>query len=230
MFPPEEPGAVLTCIEDVLDKPTLAAVQEQLEDSTSFASGQASASGRAREVKHNLQGIVSDPTVKGVTALLEKTLLAHPVFHAAARPRKLARLLISRYEEGMSYGTHIDAPAIDGVRTDVSFTLFLSAPDTYEGGELVIESGAGEDAIKLPAGAVVCYPASFLHRVDPVRSGTRLVAVGWLQSEVRSTEQRNLLFSLDSVLAQLRDNPGEPRALDELANVRANLQRLWMDS
>lgn len=221
---------MLTCIGSVLDEPTLAAVREQLEGAANFASGQATAAGRAREVKHNLQGVVTDPAVKGVSALLEKTLLAHPVFCAAARPRKLARLLLSRYEAGMSYGSHIDAPAIDGVRTDVSFTLFLSAPGDYEGGELVIESGAGEDAIKLPAGAVVCYPSSFVHRVDPVQSGTRLVAVGWLQSEVRSTEQRSLLFSLDSVLAQLRDNPNERRALDELANVRANLHRLWMDS
>lgn len=219
---------MLTCIESVIDAPTLDAIREQLAESDGFSPGQATAAGRAREVKHNLQGVATDSTIRGVTRLLEQTLLAHPVFRAAARPRQLARLLISRYEQGMGYGSHIDAPAIDGVRTDVSFTLFLSAPDEYEGGELVIESGAGEDAIKLPAGALVCYPSSFLHRVDPVRRGTRLVAVGWLQSEVRSVEQRSLLFAMDTALARLREAPGDPRALDELANVRANLQRMWM--
>ncbi|GAB3291343.1 Fe2+-dependent dioxygenase [Parahaliea aestuarii] len=220
---------MLTCIEGLLDAPTLDAVREQLATSDSFAPGEATAAGRARAVKHNLQGIGADATIRGVTRLLEKQLLAHPVFRAATRPRQFARLLISRYDRGMGYGTHIDAPAIDGVRTDVSFTLFLSEPGEYEGGELVIESGAGEDAVKLPAGAVVCYPSSYLHRVEAVRSGSRLVAVGWLQSEVRSSEQRKLLFALDSALARLQEHPGDPGALDELANVRANLQRMWMD-
>jgi PKHD-type hydroxylase len=221
---------VLTCIDGVLDAPTLAAVREQLEDADLFSSGAATASGRARQVKHNLQGIAGAKAVRGVTGLLERKLLGHPVFRAAARPRKLARLLLSRYEAGMGYGSHIDAPQIDGVRTDVSFTLFLSEPDGYSGGELVIESGAGEDALKLPAGALVCYPSSFRHRVNPVGEGLRLVAVGWLQSEVRSAEQRALLFALDSALARLEQAPGDPGALGELANIRANLQRMWLDA
>ncbi|WP_116368779.1 Fe2+-dependent dioxygenase [Parahaliea mediterranea] len=220
---------MLTCIDGLLDAPTLGAVREQLAASDDFAPGEATAAGRARAVKYNLQGISAAPAIRGITRLLEQQLMAHPVFRAAARPRQFARLLISRYEAGMGYGTHIDAPAIDGVRTDVSFTLFLSEPGDYEGGELVIESGAGEDAVKLPAGALVCYPASYLHRVNPVRSGSRLVTVGWLQSEVRSTEQRSLLFALDSALATLQQEPGNRAALDQLANARANLQRMWMD-
>ncbi|MFV0276584.1 MAG: Fe2+-dependent dioxygenase [Parahaliea sp.] len=221
---------MLTCISELLDAPTLAAVRDQLGGDASFVSGQATAAGRARAVKHNLQGVVADSAVRGVTRLLEKAILEHPVFRAAARPRQLARLLLSRYDSGMGYGSHIDAPAIDGVRTDVSFTLFLSDPADYEGGELVIESGAGEQDIKLPAGALVCYPSTFLHRVNPVSRGSRLVAVGWVQSEVRSAEQRALLLALDSALARLRQRPDAPRALDEIANVRANLLRRWMDS
>lgn len=221
---------MLTCIDGVIDAATLAAVREQLADPARFGSGAATAAGRARQVKHNLQAVDTDPQVRGVTRLLERTLWEHPVFRAAARPRQLARLLLSRYEAGMAYGSHIDAPQIDGVRTDVSFTLFLSEPDSYEGGELVIESGAGEDAIKLPAGALVCYPSSFLHRVEPVTAGTRLVAVGWVRSEVRSAEQRGLLFALDSALARLAEQPGDPAATAELSNIRANLVRMWLDA
>lgn len=220
---------MLTCIDGVIDAPTLTALREQLADPQHFGPGDATAAGRARQVKHNLQGIADRAPVRGATRLLERALLAHPVFRAAARPRQLARLLISRYETGMGYGTHIDAPQIEGVRTDVSFTLFLSEPESYEGGELVIESGAGEDAIKLPAGAVVCYPSSFLHRVAPVTAGTRLVAVGWVQSEVRSAEHRSLLFALDSALSRLAEQPGDAQALAELSNIRANLIRLWLD-
>lgn len=220
---------MLTCIEGVLDRATLDAVREQLWDPAHFAPGAETAAGRARAVKHNLQGRSGDARVKGVTNLLRRTLLEHPVFLSAARPLELARLLISRYDEGMGYGSHIDAPRIDGVRTDVSFTLFLSDPGEYSGGELVLESGAGEDAVKLPAGALVCYPASYLHRVEPVTGGSRLVAVGWARSEVRSAERRALLFGLDSALARLAENPGDPAAVAELTNVRANLLRMWTD-
>jgi len=220
---------VLTCIEHILDTTSLEIIREQLADPQRFTSGVGTAAGRARAVKHNLQGVSGDPQIRGISRLIEQSLEQHPVFQAAARPRQMARLLLSRYEPGMGYGSHIDAPHIDGVRTDVSFTLFLSEPDSYQGGELVIESGAGEDAIKLPAGAMVCYPSSYLHRVEPVTHGVRLVAVGWLQSAVRSAEQRALLFEMDSALAKLREPADSDSALAELANVRANLLRMWMD-
>lgn len=220
---------MLTCIEGLLDGPTVAAVREQLQDAALFGPGADTAAGSARQVKHNLQGKAGNADIKGVTGLLQRAIMEHPVFRAAARPNQLARLLISRYEPGMGYGSHIDAPRIDGIRTDVSFTLFLAEPEDYTGGELVLESGAGEDSIKLPAGSLVCYPSSFLHRVEPVTEGTRLVAVGWVRSEVRSAEQRGLLFALDSALARLAEKPGDSGALAELANIRANLQRMWID-
>lgn len=220
---------MLTCISDLLDVHSLAAVRETLTRGE-LQDGALTAAGRARAVKRNQQAVREDPRVLGASRLVEQALWRHPVFVSATRPRRLARLLLSRYGEGMAYGEHIDAPQIDGVRTDVSFTLFLNAPEDYAGGELVIASGAGEDALKLAAGSVVCYPSSYLHRVEPVTGGERLVAVGWLQSEIRSAEQRALLFEFDSALARLRETPGDARALDALANVRANLTRLWLDA
>lgn len=221
---------MLTCIEGLLDAPTLAAVQEQLTDRNSFRSGSDTASGKAKLVKHNLQGISSDSRIRGVSKLLEQTVIQHPVFASAARPRQLARLLLSRYEPGMGYGSHIDAPLIEGVRSDVSFTLFLSDPDSYDGGELVIESGGGEQQIKLAAGDLVCYPASYLHRVEPVSAGLRLVAVGWVQSQIRSAEQRALMFAFDHCLARMAQAPDDLSTATELANIRANLLRMWADS
>jgi PKHD-type hydroxylase len=221
---------VLTCIEQLVDAATLNVVREQLAERSLFRSGAVTAAGQARRVKRNLQAISGERQIKGVSGLLERVILEHPVFRAAARPRRLARLLLSRYETGMYYGSHIDAPQIDGVRTDVSFTLFLSPPESYTGGELVLESGAGEEAIKLEAGALVCYPSTFRHRVEPVRAGVRLVAVGWVQSEIRSAEHRSLLFTLDSVMARLAERPGDTAAIGDLANIRANLQRMWLDA
>jgi PKHD-type hydroxylase len=127
---------------------------------------------------------------------VEQALLHHEVFVAAARPKRLVRLLISRYEPGMTYGTHVDDALMDGVRPDLSFTLFLSDPATYEGGALVIEDTYGERMVKLPAGELILYPSTTLHRVDPVTSGVRLAAVGWVRSYVRDPEHREILFDL----------------------------------
>ena len=112
------------------------------------------------------------------------------MFRLAVRPKALAPLMFSAYEHGMEYGSHVDDALMQGMRTDVSFTLFLSDPESYDGGELVIESAAGEDAVKLAAGSLVAYPSTTLHRVAPVTRGVRLAAVGWARSFVRDGAQR----------------------------------------
>ncbi|MBY0422781.1 MAG: Fe2+-dependent dioxygenase, partial [Parvularculaceae bacterium] len=128
---------------------------------------------------------------------------------------------------GMGYGSHVDAPYMDGVRTDLSFTLFLSPPDAYEGGELVLEGLGAEDLVKLPAGALVLYPSTSVHRVETVRSGRRLVAVGWIKSRVRSAEARAAIFELEQATSALRSTAAPVEILDRLQNVHNNLLRLF---
>ncbi len=221
---------MLICIRDILDGATLDALTESLTDDDLFAPGESTAAGRARQVKRNLQAPANLPAVRGATGLIRSLLDGHQVFQAAARPRQIARLMINRYDSGMGYGQHVDAPLMDGIRTDLSFTLFLSPPESYEGGALVIDSGAGEERIKLPAGSLVLYPSRFLHAVETVTAGSRLAAVGWLESRVRSEEQRDLLFDLDTALADLKAGHAGPEdTQNRLTAVRNNLLRLWLD-
>lgn len=175
------------------------------------------------------------PAVKGALAKIEKALRAHPVFCSAARPRAITKLLVSRYESGMTYGRHVDDALMGGRRSDLSFTLFLSEPESYEGGELVIERSEGERGVKLPAGQLVLYPSRTLHRVEPVRAGVRLAAVGWIESQVRSGEQREILFDLDRSIELLRGAGAEggaaqEEALDLLLKTRSNLLRDWIEA
>ncbi len=129
----------------------------------------------------------------------------------------------------MAYGWHTDDAMIDGARTDLSFTLFLNDPDTYEGGELIIDSTEGENEIKLPAGHAVLYPATSLHRVNDVTSGIRLVAFGWVRSFVRRHDQREILFDLDLATQTVFKREGKSELFDHLAKTKANLLRLWIE-
>lgn len=192
-----------------------------------FKPGAATAGWHARPVKQNEQA--SGDAVRQVTAAVERALLAHPVFNAVARPRNLVGMLVSRYGAGMEYGLHVDDALMHGVRTDLSFTVFLNGPEAYEGGELVIEGVDGESAIKLVAGAAVVYPTAALHRVRPVISGERLVVVGWVRSLVRRADQREVLFDLDTVVAHLRQAGAERVLMDRVLKTRANLLRMWVE-
>jgi PKHD-type hydroxylase len=219
---------VLIEIHGVLDGAVLEAMQHTLAaEPESFAAGKATAGWHAKEVKHNEQA--KGATADSVTAKVKDLLLAHPVFKAAARPKQFVRLLVSRYRPGMAYGTHVDDALVDGIRTDLSFTLFLSEPESYSGGELVIEGNNGETVVKLPSGSLVLYPTASLHRVNPVTMGERLAVVGWVRSYVRSPEQREILFDLDNVVAALRESHVERAVLDRLFKVRANLLRMWAE-
>jgi PKHD-type hydroxylase len=219
---------VLIQIHGILDGAVLEAVRHTLEaEPKSFAQGKATAGWHAKDVKENEQA--KGATADSVTAKVKDLLLAHPVFKAAARPKRFARLLVSRYRPGMAYGTHVDDALMDGIRADLSFTLFLSAPESYGGGELVVEGNDGETAVKLPAGSLVLYPTTSLHRVNPVTQGERLAVVGWVRSYIRSPEQRETLFDLDNVVAALREAHVERATLDRLFKVRANLLRMWAE-
>lgn len=215
-------------IANVLDEGSLVALAESLADPAHWIDGRSTALGRAREVKSNQQAAPTKEA-KATLALIERAILANPVFQAAAQPASLARLMLNRYGEGMEYGAHVDAPYIDGVRTDLSFTLFLSDPGDYDGGELVIDSAGAEDAIKPPAGTLALYPSTYLHRVGRVTKGRRLAAVGWVKSRIRSAEHRTLAFELDRLRADL-DALGAPAGVrDRLQNLRNNFLRAFGD-
>jgi PKHD-type hydroxylase len=156
-------------------------------------------------------------------------LLANPVFQIAVRPKRIVRAMFSRHKSGDSYGTHVDNALMDGERTDVSFTLFLSDPEHYSGGELVIETAAGEEAVKLPAGSLFAYPSTTLHRVERVTEGNRLAMVGWVRSLVRDASQRELLYDLDTARRTLFDRTGKSVEFDLISKSCANLLRMWCD-
>ena len=191
-----------------------------------FEDGRSSAGAAARLVKDNTQA-ADGITLKLLRERVSRALLAHPVFDLAVRPRALSPLLFSRYAGGQTYGSHVDNPLMDGLRTDVSFTLFLSDPGSYEGGELVLESHAGEDPIKLPAGHLVAYPSTSLHRVSAVTRGERLACVGWAQSWIRDAGRRELLFDLETAKQAMLTQHGKTTEFDLVAKASANLFRMW---
>jgi PKHD-type hydroxylase len=218
---------MLLSIADVLSVADLEEVRAGLATAT-FVDGKATAGWSARLVKSNLQAS-RGPELERVRGLVDTRLREHPVFALAVRPKTILGPMFSRYEPGHAYGAHVDDALMGGVRTDVSFTLFLAEPDSYDGGELVIDTAAGEEAFKLPAGSVVAYTASTLHRVMPVTRGARLAAVGWVRSFVRDPARRELLFDLETARRRLFDRDGKSAESDLLAKCAANLVRMWCD-
>lgn len=194
-----------------------------------FVDGKQTAGWHAKERKNNLQAR-PDVALKAVFAQVEKALLGHQLVNAAARPKAIVRLLLSRYQAGMSYGTHVDDAIMSGQRTDLSFTLFLNAPEQYEGGSLVIDEPAGERAFKMEPGSMLLYPSTSLHRVEPVTSGERLVIVGWIRSLVRDAQEREILFDLERIIAAQRaKQAADDPALELLLKTRSNLLRKWAE-
>lgn len=220
---------MLLHIDKVLAAEDCRAIVEATTDPALWRDGKATAQGEARAAKANLQADPAAPPVKGALAKIEAALAAHPVFAAAAQPAAFVRLTLNRYGEGMAYGDHVDAPYIDGVRTDLSFTLFLTGPGEYEGGDLVIDNAGHEDAVRGPAGSAVLYPSSSVHRVEPVTAGARLACIGWVKSRVRSAEERALLFELEAALADLMRAGTPGPVYNRLVNLRNNLLRKFGD-
>ena len=198
-----------------------------------FADGKASAGAAARRVKHNLEAERGASELERLDQMVMGNLSRHPAYRGGALPLHAATPLYVRYAPGMGYGEHLDDPIMGtgGVmyRSDVAVTVFLSAPEEYDGGELAIRGAAGEQKVKLPAGDAVLYPAGTIHRVNPVTRGERLVAVTWVQSVVRDAARRELLYGLN--LAREKLLASAPGA-EETAQVNAaylNLIRMWSD-
>lgn len=226
---------MILCIADMLPDDLLEE-SRKIFDTNEFENGGATAGWHAKLVKRNLQLSAGQPEVQALQEKLLSHFARHRVINMAALPKHFRPLLFNRYETGMSYGSHVD-DAIMGLtpqggeagRADISFTVFLSDPESYDGGELVIESSAGEQAYKLQAGQGVLYPSTSLHRVAEVTRGVRLAAVGWVQSFVRDAGQRELLFELDNVRRAIFRRDGKSPEFDGLSHVYSNLLRRWSE-
>lgn len=193
-----------------------------------FEEGGKTAGRAARAVKDNRQ-MAAGPRIDTVRSLVRRALMRHPLFLAFAQPKSITRMLVSRYEPGMAYGAHVDEAVMGGRRVDLSFTLFLSEPESYEGGELAIDGSEGETAVKLAPGQAVIYPTGALHRVAPVTRGERLAVVGWVRSLVRRADRREILFDLDRAGRALFEREGKTPEYDLLLKSRTNLLRQWAE-
>ncbi len=216
-------------LSDLLPPDALASVREAAAQAK-FTDGKATAGAEARRVKDNTQATAEDPAARIALGLVREALEADGRFRAAARPARMTPLMLSRTEKAMEYGAHIDdalmGKGADRIRADIAFTVFLSAPEDYEGGALVIEEVSAEREIRLPVGSAILYPASTLHRVAPVTKGARLAAVGWVQSAVRDPARREILYDLEQAVPKVTDDTARLK----LRKTISNLLRMWAET
>lgn len=219
------------CIPDILNADQLRTLKGQMDRQT-FIDGRETAGWAAAGVKQNTQVSGASAGLAEMQALVSGALAANRIFATAAMPKRMRPILFSRYKTGMGYGAHVDNALMGDApqtRVDLAFTLFLSEPDEYEGGELEIDEPAGTRAFKLPAGAAVLYPANSLHLVTTVTSGCRDVAVGWLQSLVREHDRRRIIFELEMLRSTMFAETGKTPAFDTLSRNTSDLWRMWCE-
>ena len=221
-------------IASVLSADELSAMRARLEGGA-WDDGRLTAGFQSAQVKVNLQLPQSDPAAREASDAVLRALERSPLFVSAALPHHVFPPLFNRYGPGMAFGSHVDNAVrqIPGtphrLRTDVSATLFLNAPEEYDGGELIIEDTFGTHPVKLAAGDLVVYPASSLHRVSPVTRGVRQAAFFWIQSMVRDDGARALLFDLDTVIRDLTSTGADRDGLVRLTHCYHNLLRRWAE-
>jgi PKHD-type hydroxylase len=223
---------MLLHIPDVLAAEQVARCREVLEHAE-WVDGGVTAGFQSTRVKRNDQLPEGGPAAHELGELVLDALGKSPLFASAALPARVFPPLFNRYAGGQAFGNHVDN-AIRHVRgtgqrlrTDISATLFLSSPDEYDGGELVVDDTYGPHSAKLPAGHLVLYPATSLHRVTPVTRGVRLASFFWVQSLVRGDAERTLLFDMDLAIIKLRQQVGDSDAVVALTGVYHNLLRRW---
>jgi len=227
---------MLIQIPELLSPQALQRCRELLSEAP-WADGRITAGSQSAQVKNNWQLPEQSPQSQALRTLIMDALNQNALFLSAALPKRIFPPLFNRYEgERNAFGNHIDNAIrhcqITGqrVRTDLSATVFLSDPDSYDGGELVIEDTYGPHAVKLAAGDMVLYPGSSLHRVEPVTRGSRLASFFWMESLVRETERRRLLFEMDMAILQLRAERGDGKAVIDLTGCYHNLLRMWAEA
>ncbi|HEU5048242.1 MAG TPA: Fe2+-dependent dioxygenase [Rickettsiales bacterium] len=226
---------MLLQIPNVLNKEQVAECR-RLIGQTEWADGKVTAGYQSAQVKHNMQLAEDNPVARKLGDVILAALERNPLFMSAALPLKVFPPLFNCYREGQNFGSHIDNAIrqVKGtphrVRTDLSATLFLSEPDEYDGGELVVEDTYGAHSVKLAAGHMILYPASSIHHVTNVTRGARIAAFFWIQSMVRSDEERTLLFQLDNTIQSILSDLPEHKAGVQLTGIYHNLLRRWGDA
>lgn len=225
----------MLAIPDVLDAARLAEVRALI-DAAEWVDGNVTSGHQSALAKRNLQLPEESEAARKAGAIVLDALQRAPLFIAAALPLKVFPPLFNLYSGGQAFGTHVDNAvrlkrgSDMRVRSDLSATLFLADPDSYEGGELVVEDNLGTHSVKLPAGHMILYPASSLHRVEPVTRGARVASFFWIQSMVRDDGARTLLFDLDrSIQTVAADRGHDDSAIIQLTGVYHNLLRRWAD-
>ena len=224
---------MLLTIQSAIAPDQLKVLQQALSQAR-FVDGKLTAGKAAARVKHNLELDSQERVATDAARVIMGNLFNNTDFKLAALPLRVATPIIARYTPGMEYGEHIDDPVMGGegqrFRCDVATTVFLSDPESYEGGELVVRTSFGEKRVKLPAGDAVVYPASSLHRVAPVTQGTRLVAVSWIQSMVRDPARREVLYELGCARERmLEDDAQDPELVAQVDHSYTNLVRMWAE-
>jgi PKHD-type hydroxylase len=222
---------MLLHIENLLDAAAIAHMRAKL-DAAEWVDGRETVGLQGAQVKRNQQL----PDASPLRAELGREVLAacarHTQFHAATLPVKILPPRFNRYSGGGTYGAHVDGAVMalsDGsqLRSDIACTVFLADPDSYDGGELIVDDTYGEHEVKLPAGDAIVYPASSLHRVEPVARGARVAAFFWIQSLVRDEAQRRTLLQLDGAIRRLTGDGADADAIKQLTGVYHNLLRQW---
>lgn len=225
---------MLIHIPEVLSKQQVADFRAQL-NQADWVDGRATVGVQGAQVKRNRQLAVDNPLARTLGEIILKALYSNPLFMAAALPLRTVPPLFNSYEGGEHYGLHVDGairlvPSTNlSLRTDVSSTLFLSEPDEYDGGELVVQDTYGSHEVKLPAGDLILYASTSLHKVEPVTRGARVCSFFWSQSMVRSDSQRSMLYELDANIQALRAKLGDCDEVVSLTGHYHNLLRQWGD-
>lgn len=226
---------MLITIPDILAPDEVAAMRAVL-DGADWQDGRHTAGPQSAEIKRNTQIPLNSPVLPDLQARLVRALMANPIWVSAALPAQILPPMFNRYEGGQTFGVHVDNAirVIPGegrqIRTDVSCTLFLSEPEDYDGGELIVEGHYGAQTVKLPAGSAVVYPSTSLHQVTPVTRGTRVASFFWVQSMIRDAQRREILFDLDQSIQSLGGEMGA-NAPDvvRLTGIYHNLIRQWAE-
>jgi PKHD-type hydroxylase len=228
---------MLLQLPQVLNAEQVAHCRQRL-DQAAWADGRMTAGYQSARAKDNAQLPETDPVARELGGLILEALSRNSTFFSAALPQRIYPPLFNRYAGGQSFGFHVDNAvrydrsrgAADPIRTDLSATLFLSAPEEYDGGELVIEDTYGTHSVKLQAGDMVLYPGTSLHKVTPVTRGERIASFFWIQSLLREDAQRRLMFELDVSIRRLTQDVPEHPALVQLTGVYHNLLRRWSET
>jgi PKHD-type hydroxylase len=223
---------MLLHVPEVLSADQVRAIRSRLKDAE-WADGGATAGFQSKTVKHNQQLPETSEAARELGAAVLDALDGSLLFNSAALPARVFPPLFNCYREGQNFGNHVDnairtvTRSGHRVRTDISATLFLSAPEEYDGGELVIDDTYGPHEVKLPAGHMVLYPGTSLHRVLPVTRGARYASFFWIQSLVREDAQRAILFDMDMAIVRLRQQLGDNEQVVALTGIYHNLLRRW---